>query len=82
MCIQTRRILLINADDAINEVLLFCLETIPGCEVVTANNGIETISKALEADAILLDLDRTMPDLPWQEILQVLKKILQLIPSR
>ena len=48
-----RRILLIHADDAVKEMLLLCLETIPNCEVITINFGIEAIEKGLEADIIL-----------------------------
>lgn len=74
MCIKARRILLIHADDAIKEMLLLCLETIPNCEVITADSGIEGIDKALEADAILLDIDEMMPDLCWREIAQNLRR--------
>ena len=74
MCINVRRVLLIHADDAIKEMLLLCLETIPNCEVITVDSGIEGIDKALEADAILLDLDGTMPDLCWREIAQNLQQ--------
>ncbi|MBE9046869.1 response regulator [Pleurocapsales cyanobacterium LEGE 10410] len=74
MCIEVRRILLIHADDAVKEMLLLCLETIPCCEVITVDSGIEGIDKASEADAILLDIDETMPDLCWREIAQNLQQ--------
>ena len=74
MCIQTRRILLIHAEDTVKEMLLLCLETITDCKVVTVNSGIEGIEKASEADVVLLDLDETMPDLCWQEIVRSLKQ--------
>ncbi|MGF1539825.1 MAG: response regulator [Pleurocapsa sp.] len=74
MCIQTRRILLIHADNGIAEMMLLCLETIPECEIITVNSGIEGIEKAFEANAILIDLDETMPDLCWREIIQNLKQ--------
>jgi CheY-like chemotaxis protein len=74
MCIKTRRILLIHGDDAIAEMMLLCLETILDCKVTTVNSGIEGIKKALETDAILLDLDETTSDLCWREIVQNLKQ--------
>jgi CheY-like chemotaxis protein len=74
MCIQTRRILLIHAEDTVKEMLLLCLETTIDCKVVTVNSGIEGIEKASEADVILLDLDETMPDLCWREIVQILQQ--------
>ncbi|MGL5833040.1 MAG: response regulator, partial [Waterburya sp.] len=74
MCIKTRRILLIHAEDAIAEMMLLCLETITDCEVMTVNSGIKAIERASEADAILLDLDEAMPDLCWREIVQNLEQ--------
>lgn len=74
MPIKTRRILLIHADDVVKEMLLLCLETIPNCEVITVDFGIEVIVKAIEVDLILLDVDEAMPDLGWQEIFQNLKQ--------
>lgn len=74
MSTQTRRILLIHADDAIKEMLLLCLETIPECEVIAIDSGREAIEKAIEVDLILLDIDEAMPDLYWQEIFQNLKQ--------
>ncbi|MDJ0591170.1 MAG: response regulator [Pleurocapsa sp. MO_226.B13] len=74
MCIKTRRILLIHADDAIKEMMLLCLETIPECEVLTVNSGVAGIEQASDADVILLDLDETVSDLCWREIVQNLNQ--------
>ncbi len=76
MCIQTRRILIIHPDNAIKEMMQLCLETIPDCEVITVNSGIDGIGKASaeQIGAILLDLDETMPDLGWREIVRDLKQ--------
>lgn len=74
MCIKVRRILLICADEATEEMLLLCLETIPNCEVITVNFGIEEREEAVEADAVLLDIDETMPDFGWREIVQNLQQ--------
>ena len=73
MCIN-RRILLIHVDDTVKEMLLLCLETIPNSKVVAVNSGVEGIEQASEADVILLDLDETMPDLCWREIVRSLKQ--------
>lgn len=74
MCIETRRILLIHAEDAIAELMLLCLETIPDSEVITVDSGMEGIENASAADVILLDIDEIMPDLCWREIVQNLKQ--------
>lgn len=74
MSIETRRILLICADDEISEMMMLCLETISHWEIITVNSGVEGIERAVEVDAILLDLDQTMPDLCWREIFQNLKQ--------
>ncbi|MEL6911406.1 MAG: response regulator [Cyanobacteria bacterium J06598_4] len=74
MSTKIRRILLIHADDAVKEMLLLCLETIPNSQIIAINSGIEAITKAAEVDFILLDMDEAMPDLRWQEIFQNLKR--------
>ncbi|MGF1588409.1 MAG: response regulator [Pleurocapsa sp.] len=74
MPIETRRILLIQADDAIAEMMLLCLETIPDTEVTTVDSGMEGIENAAGADVILLDIDEIMPDLCWREIVQNLQQ--------
>ncbi|MEL6788478.1 MAG: response regulator [Cyanobacteria bacterium J06607_15] len=74
MSTKIRRILLIHADDAVKEMLLLCLETIPNSQIIAIDSGIEAITKAAEVDFILLDMDEAMPDLRWQEIFQNLKR--------
>jgi CheY-like chemotaxis protein len=76
MLIETRRILLINSDNAIKEMMQLCLETIPNCEVLSVNSGLEGIRQAStqKIGAILLDFDETMPDLSRGEIVRNLKQ--------
>ena len=79
---KIRRILLIHADDAVKEMLLLCLETIPNSKIIAIDSGTEAIEKAAEVDIILLDVDEAMPDLYWQEIFQNLNQnsLTNLIP--
>ncbi|MEL6578549.1 MAG: response regulator [Cyanobacteria bacterium J06621_12] len=72
MPIKTRRILLINCDRAIEEMMQLCLETISDCRVIVVNSGFEAIEKAAtkQIDAILLDLDGQMPDLSWSILIK------------
>jgi CheY-like chemotaxis protein len=68
-----RRILLIDDDDDIREVLATCLELLGGWEVFSAfsgNVGIE-MAKAKQPDAILLDV--MMPDMDGLSTLRALK---------
>lgn len=59
----TKKILVIDNEEYIQEVAKVCLETVAGWEVVTAGSGKEGISKAetCQPDAILLDV--MMPDM-------------------
>ncbi|WP_026732641.1 response regulator [Fischerella sp. PCC 9605] len=59
----TKKILVIDNEEYIQEVAKVCLETVAGWEVVTAGSGKEGISKAetSQPDAILLDV--MMPDM-------------------
>lgn len=61
--IKTKRILVVDNEEYIQEVTKICLETVAGWEVLTASSGIEGISKAqdFQPDAILLDV--MMPDM-------------------
>lgn len=76
MSINTQRMLLLDCDCAIEEMMRLCLETIPNCKVIVVNSGVEAIDKAAteKIDAILLDIDRRMPDLSWSEIIKDLKQ--------
>lgn len=58
-----KRILVVDNEQYIQEVAKICLETVAGWEVVTANSGMEGITKAEtnQPDAILLDV--MMPDM-------------------
>lgn len=71
-----RRILLIiENEDALQEVTQLCLETVAGWEVLIANSVNEAIVKATaeQVDAILLDLNEVMFDFDWNAILQELQ---------
>ncbi|MEC4814569.1 MAG: response regulator [Scytonema sp. PMC 1069.18] len=59
----TKRILVVDNEEYIQEVTKICLETVAGWEVLTAGSGKEGISKAetFQPDAILLDV--MMPDM-------------------
>ncbi|MCM0592806.1 MAG: response regulator [Gloeotrichia echinulata IR180] len=59
----TKRILVVDNEQYIQEVAKICLETVAGWEVVTANSGQDGITKAAtwQPDAILLDV--MMPDM-------------------
>jgi CheY-like chemotaxis protein len=60
---MTKRILVIDNEEYIQEVAKICLETIAAWQVTTAGSGSEGISKAEteQPDAILLDV--MMPDM-------------------
>ncbi|NEQ11264.1 MAG: response regulator, partial [Moorea sp. SIO4E2] len=59
----TKRILVIDDDDGVREIIQFSLEAAAGWEVLTAASGKEGLAKAEadQPDAILLDV--MMPEL-------------------
>ncbi|WP_026082676.1 response regulator [Mastigocladopsis repens] len=59
----TKRILVVDNEQYIQEVTKICLETVAGWEVLTASSGKQGITKAenCQPDAILLDV--MMPDM-------------------
>ncbi|MBW4646117.1 MAG: response regulator [Goleter apudmare HA4340-LM2] len=58
-----KRILVVDNEQYIQEVAKICLETVAGWEVVTANSGMEGISKAQECQPDVILLDVMMPDM-------------------
>jgi CheY-like chemotaxis protein len=60
---MTKRILVVDNEEYIQEVAKICLETVANWEVLTAGSGEEGINKAAtyQPDAILLDV--MMPDM-------------------
>jgi DNA-binding response OmpR family regulator len=60
---ETKRILVVDNEQYIQEVTKICLEAVAGWEVLTAGSGKEGICKAevFQPDAILLDV--MMPDM-------------------
>ena len=69
----TKRILVIDDDEDIQDVAQVALEVVGGWEVITASSGIEGLSLAAteQPDAILLDV--MMPDLDGIATLKQLK---------
>jgi CheY-like chemotaxis protein len=59
----TKRILVIDDEDGIREIIQICLETVAGWDVLTAASGTEGLATAQAQlpDAILLDV--MMPDM-------------------
>jgi CheY-like chemotaxis protein len=57
--VKSRRVLLIEKENAIRELAQLCLEIAAGWEVLVANSGSEVIvlAETRQVDAILLDLD-------------------------
>ena len=76
MANETRHILLVNCDRAIEEMMLLCLETIPNCKVIVASSGIETVEKAFteENAAILFYIDDRASDLSWSSIIKAIEQ--------
>lgn len=60
---KPKRILVIDDEDGIREIIQICLETVAGWDVLTAASGSEGLELALseQPDAILLDV--MMPDM-------------------
>ncbi|MGE5660161.1 MAG: response regulator [Actinomycetota bacterium] len=71
---STRRILVIDDDDVIRQVIQGCFEDVAGWEVFTASSGQEGLENAVaeEPDAILLDI--TMPQMSGLRFLYVRSK--------
>jgi CheY-like chemotaxis protein len=69
----TRRVLIIDDDDAIREVTKMCLEMVGGFNVLAASSGNEgiAIARAESPDAILLDV--MMPELDGPATLRQLQ---------
>ena len=68
-----KRILVVDDDDGVREVIQICLEAIAGWEVISASSGQEglTAAEGQNPDAILLDV--MMPDLDGLDTFQQLK---------
>lgn len=69
----TKRILVIDDEDGIREIVQFCLEAVAGWDVLTAASGSEGLVKAEaeQPDAILLDV--MMPDMDGPTTFQQLQ---------
>lgn len=76
MPIETQRILLINCDRAVEEMMQLCLETILNCKVIIVSSGVDALARvsAGQIEAILLDIDEILPDLSWSEIIEDLQQ--------
>ncbi len=69
----TKRILVIDDEDGIREIIQICLEAVAGWDVLTAASGSEGLAKAeaSQPDAILLDV--MMPDMDGSTTFQQLQ---------
>ena len=76
MANETRHILLVNCDRAIEEMMLLCLETIPNCKVIVASSSIEMVEKASteEIAAILLYIDDRSSNLGLSKIIRAIEQ--------
>ncbi|BAY85957.1 response regulator receiver domain protein [Calothrix parasitica NIES-267] len=68
-----RIVLVIENEDALQELTQLCLETVLGWEVLTANSVNEAIVKATteRVNAILVDLNEIIFDFDWKTISQL-----------
>ena len=71
----TKRILVIDDEDGIREIIQICLEAAAGWDVLTAASGSEGLDKAeaFQPDAILLDV--MMPDMDGPTTFQTLQRL-------
>ncbi len=71
----TKRILVIDDEDGIREIIQICLEAAAGWDVLTAASGSEGLEKAeaFQPDAILLDV--MMPDMDGPTTFQTLQRL-------
>jgi CheY-like chemotaxis protein len=67
---MTKRILVVDDDDGIRDIIQFALEAIAGWQVTTVNSGYSAFDKAIliQPDAILLDM--MMPDIDGLTVLR------------
>ena len=71
---MSKKILVVDDDEAIQEVLKSCLEDLAGWQVLLAGSGLEglRIANSEPLDAILLDI--TMPEMNGIEMLRKLQE--------
>jgi CheY-like chemotaxis protein len=55
---NNKKVLVIDDDDGVREVIQICLEAVAGWEIITADSGLEgiAIAETNQPDAILLDV--------------------------
>jgi CheY-like chemotaxis protein len=72
---EAKRVLLLDTEDIIREVIQLCLETQAGWQVLPAASAQEgmAIAETEQIDLVLLDLDGMMSDIEWSAILQRLQ---------
>ncbi|MBE9039828.1 response regulator [Oscillatoriales cyanobacterium LEGE 11467] len=80
---MSKQILIVDDDDAVREIVQYCLEAAAGWEVLMAASGREglAVARSQQPDAILLDV--MMPDMDGLETLRQLQgdKTTQDIPT-
>ncbi len=80
---SSKRILVVDDDDGVREVIQICLETIAGWKVISAASGQAglTLAKEQKPDAILLDV--MMPEMDGLDTFQQLQihNLTQHIPT-
>src|SRR6476661_4990459 len=59
----TRRVLVVDNEQYIQEVAKVCLETVAGWQVILASSGAECLSKAAAEQPEVILLDVMMPDM-------------------
>jgi CheY-like chemotaxis protein len=72
-----KKVLVIDDDDGVREVIQICLEAVAGWEIITADSGLDgiAIAEVNQPDAILLDV--MMPYMDGPETFRRLQKNLK-----
>lgn len=72
--LTAKKILIIDDEDRIREVVAMCLQTMAGWETVTAGSGAEGVvcAESVQPDAILLDM--SMPEMDGATTFQKLQE--------
>ncbi|MGM3307767.1 response regulator [Anabaena sp. WFMT] len=69
----TRRILVVDDEEFIQEIVQSCFEDIAGWDVITASSGKEGLVKAMKEQPDAIVLDMMMPEMDGMTFLRYLK---------